>query len=132
VADNQGAATFNLFTYGTLQRGGTASGMLDACERVGSGTVNGILYDIDGRFPAVVLYGSAPVHGEVWRCPASLLPALDRYEGTAEGLFRRVALEVDTDDGPVPCWLYAAGPRLSRLLLPDARLDGGRWAVAAD
>lgn len=118
---------FNLFTYGTLQQGGPAAGMLDGCELVGSGTVNGILYDIDGRYPAVVLYGSAPVHGEVWRCPTPLLAELDRYEGTADGLFRRVALEVDTDDGPVACWLYAAGPRLSRQLVPDARRDSGRW-----
>jgi gamma-glutamylcyclotransferase (GGCT)/AIG2-like uncharacterized protein YtfP len=119
--------TFNLFAYGTLRSAEDASGMLAGCENVGPGTVPGILYDIDGRFPAVVLYGSEPVHGEVWRCPAELLPELDRYEGTETGLFRRVAAEVDTSHGPVACWLYAAGPAVARKLQPQRRMESGRW-----
>jgi gamma-glutamylcyclotransferase (GGCT)/AIG2-like uncharacterized protein YtfP len=122
------ARHFHLFTYGTLLQRGAAASLLDGCERQGEATVAGTLYDIDGRYPAVVLYGEAPVHGEVWRCPAELLLRLDGYEGTADGLFRRVAVEaVLPDDSRVPCWIYAAGPRLARELLPGRRVANGRW-----
>jgi gamma-glutamylcyclotransferase (GGCT)/AIG2-like uncharacterized protein YtfP len=120
-------ATFRLFTYGTLRRDGRAAGIMAACEHLGSASIRGVLYDIDGRFPALVLYGGDPVHGEVWRCPASMLAELDAYEGVGSGLFRRIAAEVETDRGPAACWLYAAGPALSRRLVPQARLRGGRW-----
>jgi gamma-glutamylcyclotransferase (GGCT)/AIG2-like uncharacterized protein YtfP len=120
-------STFDLFVYGTLRTGGAANDALAGCERVGDGTVNGILYDIDGRFPALVLYGDAPVRGEVWRCPAAMLPGLDAYESTDDGLFRRVAVQVATGNGDLPCWTYAAGPALSRKLTPDRRLAEGCW-----
>jgi gamma-glutamylcyclotransferase (GGCT)/AIG2-like uncharacterized protein YtfP len=126
-------STFNLFAYGTLQHGGAADGLLDGCERVGAGIARGILYDIDGRFPAAVLYGAAPIHGEVWRCPADLLRQLDHYEGTAESLFRRVATHVELAAGgePVPCWVYVAGPALSRKLTAGRRVESGRWTAGA-
>jgi gamma-glutamylcyclotransferase (GGCT)/AIG2-like uncharacterized protein YtfP len=123
-------STFNLFVYGTLRRGLGAHAILDGCEFVADGTVGGTLYDIDGRFPALLLYGDAPVHGEVWHCPAPLLPKLDEYEGTATGLFRRVGVEVHAGDGfdaPIPCWTYAAGPALSRKLVAERRIAGGAW-----
>jgi gamma-glutamylcyclotransferase (GGCT)/AIG2-like uncharacterized protein YtfP len=118
---------FNLFVYGSLRRGGGAGDLLSGCELVGEGTVSGTLYDIGGRFPAVVLYGDVPVRGEVWRCPPELLCHLDAYEGTDSGLFRRVAIEVQLNGEPVPCWVYAAGPALSRELRPEARIAGGDW-----
>jgi gamma-glutamylaminecyclotransferase len=121
-------STFNLFVYGTLLSGSGADALLGDCERLGAGTVHGTLYDIDGRFPAIVLYGAASVRGEVWRCPAPLLLQLDRYEGVEEGLFRRVAVEPALADGAaVPAWIYAAGPALSRKLRQDARVPGGDW-----
>jgi gamma-glutamylcyclotransferase (GGCT)/AIG2-like uncharacterized protein YtfP len=120
-------STFNLFAYGTLAQGSAAESLLEGCDLVGDGVVRGILYDINGRFPAVVLYGAAPVHGRIWRCPADLLLKLDEYEGTAQGLFRRVALDVEHDAGHMPCWLYTAGPALSRQLTAERRIDGGRW-----
>jgi gamma-glutamylcyclotransferase (GGCT)/AIG2-like uncharacterized protein YtfP len=124
-------STFNLFVYGTLSSNESAAGLLTGCERVGAGTVPGILYDIDGRFPALVLYGGSPVHGEVWRCPSALLTDLDRYEGTDSGLFRRVAAEVETEAGTLACWLYAAGPAVARRLQPRHRISSGRWARGA-
>jgi len=125
-------STFHLFAYGTLQSGAAAASLLAGCTSLGSATVNGMLYDIDGRFPAVVLYGEADVHGELWRCPASLLLQLDEYEGTRDGLFRRVGLEARSADGAsVPCWVYAAGPALSRKLVPEKRIHGGRWTPPA-
>jgi gamma-glutamylcyclotransferase (GGCT)/AIG2-like uncharacterized protein YtfP len=124
-------STFDLFVYGTLRTGGGAAGLLDSCEHLGTGTVRGILYDIDGRFPALVLYETeGTVQGEIWRCPAALLPSLDRYEGTADGLFRRVATEVETPRGRTPCWLYTAGPALSRKLSADRRIPSGDWTEA--
>ena len=123
------AASFNLFAYGTLRRGGSNAGLLDRCEYVGSGIVHGTLYDIDGRFPALVLYGESEVRGDVWCCPASLLSRLDELEDTAGGLFRRVATDARVDGGKVPCWLYTAGPGLSRQLLPDRRVAGGEWPL---
>lgn len=123
---------FHLFAYGTLRDGGGADGLLAGCERVDHGTVGGALYDIDGRFPALVLYGEEPVHGEVWRCPSDLLPSLDAYEGTERSLFRRVAAEVRTSSGgALPCWLYTAGPALSRSLTPERRVPGGTWPPAS-
>jgi gamma-glutamylcyclotransferase (GGCT)/AIG2-like uncharacterized protein YtfP len=126
--------TFNLFTYGTLLRGSSAAGtLLDTCTNIGPAFVNGILYDIDKRYPAVVLYGEERVYGEVWRCPSPRLLELDEYEGVQEGLFRRVALEVSTLDGStLPCWLYAAGPALSRKLVPERRIKSGRYGTHAE
>jgi gamma-glutamylcyclotransferase (GGCT)/AIG2-like uncharacterized protein YtfP len=121
-------STFNLFVYGTLLHNGAAADLLHGCERVGAASVRGVMYDIDGRFPAVVLYGDAQVHGEVWRCPRELLLQLDEYEGTASGLFRRVAVEADLADARVACWVYAAGPALGRKLTAAARVADGRWA----
>lgn len=124
-------STFNLFVYGTLRARGGAAALLEGCERVAHATVAGMLYDIEGRFPALLRYGAGTVHGEVWRCKADLLPMLDRYEGTAEGLFRRIADEAETEDGErIPCWVYAAGPALSQQLTPERRIPTGRWAAA--
>ncbi|HUF51379.1 MAG TPA: gamma-glutamylcyclotransferase family protein [Longimicrobiales bacterium] len=121
--------SFNLFVYGTLRAGGPADDILTGCEQLGRATVGGTLYDIDGRFPALVLYGNAPVQGEIWRCPAELLARLDAYEDTGSGLFRRIATHVTFDGGTLPCWLYTAGPALSRLLTPERRMADGDWSA---
>lgn len=146
---------FNLFVYGTLRAGGdnghnaraetagaasradaaipdaragAASGLLAGCVKVGDGTIGGTLYDIEGRYPALVHYGADPVQGEIWRCPAEVLPALDAYEGIGVGLFRRVATEIETQGGErLPCWLYTAGPALARHLTPANRVASGVW-----
>ena len=121
-------STFNVFTYGTLRSNGPAADVMKDCTLRGTATLGGMLYDIDGRFPALVIYGDAPVHGEVWECPAPLLLRLDEYEDVHGGLFRRVGVEVTAEDGStVPCWVYAAGPGLSRKLVPDARIRAGEW-----
>lgn len=122
---------FNLFVYGTLKHGAAEHTWLGDCGRVADAVVRGVLYDVDGLFPAVVLYGDGEVRGEVWRCSADRLLKLDAYEGTADGLFRRVAVEADTPLGVLPCWIYAAGPALSHRLVPDRRIPDGRWPTAA-
>lgn len=88
-----------------------------------SGSVPGTLYDA-GTYPALLLGGQGRVEGEVWRCPVSMLRVLDRYEGIAEGLFRRVAVEAA---GRV-CWAYVAGPKLGPRLRTDAIIESGSWA----
>ena len=94
--------------------------------------MTGTLYDIEGRFPALLRYGGDIVHGELWRCPADLLPALDGYEGVEEGLFRRIGEEAVLPDGErVACWVYTAGPALSRKLTPEMRVLSGRWPTPA-
>jgi gamma-glutamylcyclotransferase (GGCT)/AIG2-like uncharacterized protein YtfP len=122
--------TFHLFVYGTLRSGGSATNMLAGAERVGEGTVGGVLYDIDGEYPALIVYGKTPVQGEIWRCPAPLLKALDAYERIETGLFRRIGIEATAFDGSVvPCWAYVAGPRLASKLTPARRVDS--WGVTA-
>lgn len=116
---------FHLFTYGSLKAAGVsgvAHELLAGCERVAEGTVQGTLYDM-GEYPALLLSGTDTVRGVVWRCPSDRLLALDAYEGTEAGLFRRAATRV----GGRACWVYVAGPRLGRRLTPEARITGGEW-----
>lgn len=113
---------FNLFVYGTLKSGERNAHLLSGCELIGSGQVGGILYDIDGEHPALVVYGVTQVGGEVWKCPADLLLQLDEFESLSTGLFRRIGVSVETDSGPLPCWTYVAGPSLSHKLTPSRRI----------
>ncbi len=117
---------FHLFVYGTLRsEAEAASALLGGSRRVATATVNGTLYDIDGEYPALILYGATPVAGEIIHIPdSSRLHRIDEYEGVDSGLFRRVAVEV----AGVPCWAYVAGPALAHRLTPERRLDGGVWA----
>ena len=117
---------FHLFTYGTLRARGDAAHLLEGCEPVGPARVDGILYDIQGRYPALMLYGDAPVEGELWRCPVEALARLDDHEGVRSGLFRRVGIAVEG----TAAWVYVAGPSLARYLTPEARIPTGRWAPA--
>jgi gamma-glutamylcyclotransferase (GGCT)/AIG2-like uncharacterized protein YtfP len=117
------ADAFHLFVYGTLRSDGPQAELLSSCERVAPATVNGVLYDIDGDYPALLLYGNAVVHGEVWRCPSELLWRLDEYEHVEQGLFRRVGIEVDG----CACWTYVAGPTLAKRLNTARRLESGDW-----
>lgn len=118
---------FHLFVYGTLLTGGSAAERLSGCARISAAQTEGTLYDIGGRFPALLLGGGGTVHGELWRCPIDRLAQLDDYEGVRDGLFTRVGVRVDG----VGCWTYVAGPRLAPRLTPDARIAGGRWRAGS-
>ncbi len=118
---------FHLFVYGTLRSGGEAAKVLEGAELIAPASAPGGLYDTGNGYPALVLAGGGKVHGEVWRCPAALLPRLDEHEGVDERLFRRVGVEVRD----WPCWTYVAGPRLARLLTPDRRIPSGVWTAGA-
>lgn len=119
---------FHLFVYGTLRAGAGAEGMLDGCERVAPASVEGTLYDVGGRYPALMLYGRTQVRGEVWRCPVERLWRLDDYEGVDRGLFRRVGVQVDR----FTCWTYVAGPALAHELTPARRIICGDWLEHAN
>jgi gamma-glutamylcyclotransferase (GGCT)/AIG2-like uncharacterized protein YtfP len=121
-ASNAGEGHFHLFVYGTLRTGGVAAVKLVDCVLAGDAVIEGTLYDLT-EFPALLLYGSIPIRGEVWRCPFPLLAVLDEYEGVDRGLFRRVAVMA----GEFACWTYVAGPALARQLTPDRRLTHGEW-----
>lgn len=121
--DSRTPGTLPLFVYGTLRAGGPAAALLSGCEYVGVRRMEGVLYDVRGTYPALVPGEGGEVEGEIWRCPAGALARLDEYEGVAEGLFRRVRVEVDG----AACWTYVAGPRLLPTLTPDRRIPSGRW-----
>ena len=120
------APGFHLFVYGTLRGGGGATELLSESVCVRTGAVSGTLYDIDGAYPALMLYGDSPVQGEIWRCPFHVLGQLDAYESVQDGLFRRVGVEVEG----IPCWTYVAGRALSRKLTRERRVTGGAWRPA--
>lgn len=112
--------SFHLFAYGTLRdrTGIPGRDLLAGCERVGGAIARGTLFDL-GEYPAAMLSGNDPIEGTIWRCPASRLARLDRYEGVAEGLFRRVGARI----GGLACWVYVAGPGLASRLTPGARVQ---------
>jgi len=115
---------FNLFV--PVPPGATvfAGGLPAGCTQAGQGSVRGTVYDLSGTGRVLMLYGDTPVTGEIWCCPDHSLRVLDARAGVGEGMRRRVARRVSTAGGgePVPCWLYVAGPALSRSLLPERRI----------
>lgn len=117
---------FHLFVYGTLKRGQPNADLLVGAEWLGPATVPGMLYNIDGEHPALVVYGHAAVQGEVWKCHVDLLPTIDSYESVESGLFRRTGISVLMEDGREKgCWTYVAGPRITHKLTPATRVE--RW-----
>lgn len=114
---------FHLFVYGSLRKNGMAAALMADSHWIGDATVGGVVYDIDGEYRALVLYGKTPIPGEVWRCAFEKLAMLDEYERVEEGLFRRVGVEAQLSDGTIQgCWVYVAGPKLSRKLTPAHRI----------
>ena len=83
-----------LFVYGTLMSGQSRADMLgDAIRK--PATTNGQLWRLPAGYPALVPGGSALVHGElVLGVSDRLLGLIDTYEGVAEGLYRRVEIDV--------------------------------------
>lgn len=106
-----------IFVYGTL-RSDAASVWHERLIRptgtaLGSGSVAGRLYDL-GSYPGLVppRFISERVRGEVWEVQASIIPSLDRYEGTRPHVappaeYRRDRALVRMDDGRlISAWVY--------------------------
>lgn len=114
-----------VFVYGTLRRGGSNHHRLDGAEFVAMATVRGRLYRIDWYPGLIADENAGEVIGEIHQMPASMLAALDDYEGPE---YRRVEMNVRQahDDAP-PCrawaWLWNGPVDESR------RIAGGDWLV---
>ena len=75
------AASRHVFVYGTLRRGqaNDIMALQPAPAWVGRASVHGTLYDL-GRYPGVVLGGTALVRGEVYEIAPALEEKLDEIE----------------------------------------------------
>ena len=108
-----------LFVYGTLRRG-QANDILalqPAPTWVGRASVHGTLYDL-GRYPGVVLGGTALVRGEVYEIAPALEEKLDEiemiYPQQRDEYFKReLSVAVALDNGLVRwlnCLCYVYNP----------------------
>ena len=112
-----------VFVYGTLRRGGSNHHRLQGAEFVATATVRGRLYRIDW-YPGLVADENADeVIGEIHQVPATMLSALDDYEGPE---YQRVKMDVRTsrrEDPPCRAWVWLwDGP------VDESRhIAGGDW-----
>jgi gamma-glutamylcyclotransferase (GGCT)/AIG2-like uncharacterized protein YtfP len=129
-----------VFVYGTL-RAGESNDINRAAERngiaapvlIGSGHINGRLYDFDA-YPGLVLDSAAgPVHGDIYRIDETLVPVLDEIEDIVPGvigLYRserlQVRVEVDGRAQVIDCLVYPVSEDAVEGL---PRIDNGDWLV---
>lgn len=105
-----------LFVYGSLKRGRANHHELAGAEYVQAAcTAPRFALRLIGGYPALVP-GSRPVSGELFRVPASALPALDEFEGPAY-----VREEIELDGGG------RAEAYLSRIPNAGALFPGDEW-----
>jgi gamma-glutamylcyclotransferase (GGCT)/AIG2-like uncharacterized protein YtfP len=101
-----------IFVYGTLKRGGSNHAYLAGQQFLGEArTPPGYrLYALDG-YPGMIEKPDdrEGVTGEVWSIDAPCLAQLDRLEGLAEGLYRRIPIKLlpPYADQPIETYLYA-------------------------
>ncbi|MGB0839408.1 MAG: gamma-glutamylcyclotransferase family protein [Chitinophagales bacterium] len=102
-----------LFVYGTLRQGFSnpmARLMQQQCSLIGSGSMDGSLYDV-GQYPAACLGGrpGALIKGEIYDLPDNfnpLIKQLDKYED-CDTTYERLLLEIEGEDGQVyHSWAY--------------------------
>jgi len=110
---------FLLFVYGSLKRGRANHHELHAAEFVSAARTapHFALRVIDG-YPALVP-GSCAIVGELYRIPASALPALDEFEG--EGYMRE---EIELAGGERALAYLARAPDAG------AAFPGDEWRAA--
>ncbi len=90
-----------LFVYGTLKRGCCNHAQLAGQTFVAEAeTTPGFVLHEVGGFPGLVAQpgGAGQVRGELWSVDADALRRLDRFEGVAEGLYRREAIPLAGKD----------------------------------
>jgi gamma-glutamylcyclotransferase (GGCT)/AIG2-like uncharacterized protein YtfP len=100
--------------YGTLVRGQKLHRYLEGtpgARFVGEAKIRAQLYAIPGKgYPGAVQNGGKNgfVYGELYRLsnPGPALKLLDELEGCAEGLFKRVAVDVLFVRGKRKAWAY--------------------------
>lgn len=118
--------TLPLFVYGTLMHRGPRAGLLGDRPR-DAATVRGTLYHLPAGYPAVRLEGETEVQGElVHEIDDQLLTVLDFYEDVADGLYRRIEVDVRVGMGLVRSWIYVMDRPWER----GGRLvKSGRWTI---
>lgn len=113
----------SLFVYGTLMTGGGREAMLRGLRREPA-TARGTLYDLPAGYPALAP-GDGAVYGEVvYDVADARLAVLDRFEGVAEGLYRRVSAVVQAGSISLTADVYVMDDPVAR----GGRLvTSGRW-----
>jgi len=130
----------HVFVYGTL-RAGESNDICRAAERngiaapvlIGSGHINGRLYDFDA-YPGLVLDPTAePVRGDIYRIDEALMPVLDEIEMIVPGvigLYRSerlpVTVQIDGSAEVIDCLVYPVGDEAVKGL---PRIDNGDWVA---
>lgn len=81
-----------VFVYGSLKHGGFNHGLMQGQRFVGPARTQPLyrLYALDS-YPAMVAaeQGGLSVEGELWEVEAARMPALDRLEDVAHGMYKR-------------------------------------------
>lgn len=77
-------------------------------------------------YASVMRYPARTVHGVVWELALDDIPALDRYEGVASGLYAKATLPVRTEAGTRRALIY-----LGRSTAPGRPRPGYLEAVVA-
>ncbi len=119
------SATFLLFVYGTLKRGGGRHGPL-AEQRCRGPVQTRPLYALYhlGSYPGLVAVGEGgqSVQGELYEVDRALLGWLDRIEDAPE-LFALEQVELEGQAGPAWAYFYQRDPAG----LP--RIESGLWEI---
>jgi gamma-glutamylcyclotransferase (GGCT)/AIG2-like uncharacterized protein YtfP len=120
-----------VFVYGTLRppHAGTAADdsrfyhaiALYVGRSVAARLSHADLYDLGG-FPGA-RPGEGVIHGDLLVVEDRGLDVMDRIEGHPR-YFRRERVEVATEDGVVPAWIYWAS---EEMVAGRARIPGGDW-----
>lgn len=134
------------FVYGTLRPGGVSYRQY-LVGHTGAETpavLRGAVLFTPGPFPFLTTLPELASRADTVRGDliavlpvfySETLAALDRLEGFVAGratnLYERVALEVETADGPRRAWVYVAAERALRLIRQGRmrRVPGGDWLM---
>lgn len=86
-----------IFVYGTLRKNQIRHKLIEHCKFIGHGTVSGfVLLDL-GAYPGAVT-GDGTIYGELYEVEDAVIEWLDLVEGIGQGLFRRIQVEVQTEN----------------------------------
>ena len=109
-----------LAVYGTLRNGSDNTGKIKKTS---------LVYPGHQKFPAMIQdeKGKGTVV-EVHEVNSQQLKEYDMYEGISSGLYRRVRVEVDMDDGSKEkVWIYVAGDELMQKSNMFRVIQSGDW-----
>tara|TARA_R110000787_G_scaffold139116_2_gene252790 strand:- start:5183 stop:5533 length:351 start_codon:yes stop_codon:yes gene_type:complete len=109
-----------LAVYGTLRDGNKNTGRVENTS---------LVYPGHQRFPAMIQdYKGKGTVVEVHEVTSGELSQYDLYEGVDVGLYERVKVNVDMDNGDkVRAWTYVAGERLLGMSDVFEEIPNGDW-----